>query len=492
MKKNWIAIAIALLALAYPASAWLIGRNAESTLVRNSERMLASAPYMKVIKRNFQGGVFSSTEDTTIEIAGDLFRSLAEMQKMPKENPGEPSDANEPNTTVDEPAAISSEPIKPISITIRNHIKHGPFAGGSLALAKIDTELVFDEKVQQQISKAFAGKKPLEITTTMNFAGGGTSLMTSPAVTLSPKEGAGTLNWKGLQGKVDFTKDVATYKGDITAAGFEFTGGQKKETIKMSGLHLLTDKRRLNEASIFYFGKDNGTIKEMSFSSASDPGKAFTLKDITYLADMSEAAGFSDVTAKMGADKLLVGTDGYGPAHYDFSIKHMHTPTLEKFIKAFGEIYSGKHKTPEEMTAASLAPWKQYVPDLLKNNPELIIDRISFTTTEGEAMFKGNVKIPGATAEDFANPLGMIGKVNAAFDIAIPEALVMKLSGAGKQTDDEKAAAAEVMQQQLQGVEQQGYITREGKILKSHFEWKAGKGTINGKPFAMPGAPPQE
>jgi uncharacterized protein YdgA (DUF945 family) len=492
MKKNWIAIAIALLAFAYPASAWLIGRNVESTLVRNSERMLASAPYMKVIKRNFQGGVFSSTEDTTIEIAGDLFRSLAAMQETPKESPGEPSDANEPNTTADEPAAISSEPIKPITIRVLSKVKHGPFAGSGLALAKVDTEILFDEKLQQEISKAFAAKKPLELTTTMNWAGGGTTLVSSPAANVSIQQGAGTLSWRGLQGKIDFTKDMASYRSDLTSEGFEFTGGPKKETVKIGAMHILSNKKRLNDTSIFYFGKDNGTIKEMSFSSASDPGKAFTLKDITYLADMSEAAGFSDMTAKMGADKLLVGTDGYGPAHYDFSIKHMHTPTLEKFIKAFGEIYSGKHKTPEEMTAASLAPWKQYVPDLLKNNPELIIDRISFTTTEGEAMFKGNVKIPGATAEDFANPLGMIGKVNAAFDIAIPEALVMKLSGAGKQTDEEKAAAAEMMQQQLQGVEQQGYITREGKILKSHFEWKAGKGTINGKPFAMPGAPPPQ
>ena len=492
MKKSWIAIVVALLAIAYPASAWFIGKNVESSLVANTQRTLAAAPYLKVVKRNYQGGVFSSTEESTIEIAGDLFRSLESMQKTSEENPDEPSDGVDPDAATEEPAAAPAVPIKPITVTVRNHVKHGPFAGGGLALAKIDTELVFDEKVQQAISTAFAGKKPLEISTTMNFAGGGTSLMTSPAVTLSPKEGAGTLNWQGLQGKVDFTKDMATYKGDITAAGFEFTGGPKKETIKMAGLHLVTDKRRLNDVSMFYFGKDNGIVKEMSFSSASDPSKAFTLKDITYVGDTNEAGGFADIIAKMGANQVMVGADGYGPAHYDFSLKHLHAPTLEKFFKAFGEIYSGKHKTPEEMSAATFAPWKNFGPELLKHNPELVIDRISFTTPEGEAMFKGNLKIPGATPEDMANPFGMIGKINAAFDISMPEALVMKLSGAGKQTDEEKAAAAEMMQQQLQGLEQQGYIVRADKLWKSRLEWKDGKGAVNGKPFQMPGAPPQE
>ena len=111
---------------------------------------------------------------------------------------------------------------------------------------------------------------------------------------------------------------------------------------------------------------------------------------------------------------------------------------------------------------------------------------------EGEAVFKGKVKIPGATADDSNNPLRLITKVEASVDVALPEAMIAKLSAAGKESSEEKAAAAEMMLKQLQGVADQGYITREGKMIKSHLEWKNGKGLINGKPFQMPGAPPQE
>jgi uncharacterized protein YdgA (DUF945 family) len=176
--------------------------------------------------------------------------------------------------------------------------------------------------------------------------------------------------------------------------------------------------------------------------------------------------------------------------HYDFSVKHLHAATLEKLIKAFGQIYSGSYKTPEEMTAATLAPWKQHGPELLKHNPELIIDRISFAMPEGEAMLKGNVKMPGVTAEELANPLGLLGKLDAAVDIAVPEALIAKIASAGKESAEEKTMAADMMQQQLRGLEQQGYLTRAGKVLKSRLEWKAGKPTINGKPFQIPGAAP--
>ncbi len=488
MKKNWIAIVIALLVIAYPASAWWIGKKVESGMVANTERMLATTPYLKVIRRNHQGGIFSSTEDTTIEIAGDLFRSLSEMQKAPEKSTSEESDPS----AIEPPPAIPKEPMKPITLRVLSHIKHGPFAGGGLAFAKVDTELVFDDKVQLEIDKVFAGKKPLTLSTVMNWSGGGTTDVNSPAANVTIQQGAATLNWHGLQGKIHFTKDLASYKADVSSAGLEFTGGPKKEMMKIGTMQIQSDKKRLGESAFLYTGKDNGTIKEMSFSNEADPSKAFSLNDIAYVGDMTEAGGFVDMVAKMGAKNFAIGADTYGGAHYDFTIKHLHAATLEKLIKSFGDFYSGKHKTPEEMMAASMAPWKNYGPEILKHNPEFIIDRVSFATADGEAVLKANVKIPGATAEDVANPMTLIPKIDASADFTLPEALVAKLAGAGKQTDEEKATAAEMMQQQLQSAEQQGYIVRADKLIKTHFEWKNGKGMVNGKPLPMPGAPPQE
>ena len=484
MKKTWIAVVVALLALAYPASAWLIGKNVQSAMKINAERALESAPYLKVVNRKYQGGVFSSTEESTIEVAGELFRSIEAMQTAPTENSGDPSEEQE--------AAAPAVPMKPILITIRNHIKHGPVAGGSLALAKVDTELVFEDKIQQEITKAFAGKKPLEISTTMNFAGGGTSILSSPPASVSIKEGTTKVSWLGLRGTADFTKDMASYKSDVSSAGLEMSGGPKNEVMKMSDLRVVSDKKRLPGLSMFYLGKDNGTIKQMSFSSAGEPNKAIMMNDITYLGDVTEAGGYIDIAAKMGATKLTVGADGYGPAHYDLSLRHLHTQTFEKIMKSLAEFYSRKHKSLEDMSNATLDPWKKFGPELLQHHPEIVIDRISFTTVDGEAMIKGSVKAPTATAADATNSAALLGKLQAQVDVVLPDGMLMKFSGAGKETDEEKAMAAEMMIQQLQGLEQQGYVTRADKLWKSRLEWKDGQVTVNGKPFQMPGAPAPE
>lgn len=487
MKKNGIVAVIALLAVAYPATAWLIGKNIESSLTEYRTKALADVPYVKIVKSDYQRGLFSATEKVSVEIAGDLLRSLEGMKKSGER----PENGEEnPDAAPEIKPASPAETAKPLIITFVNRIAHGPLAGGKLALGKIETTLEFDEKVTQEIVKVFGNNKPLEIVTTMSWNGAGTSTVNSPATVAPFKRGTAEMSWQGLQGTVDFTKGTATYRATISAPGISIKDSAKNEEINIVGMQVVSDKRRLKENSGLYLGRDTGTIKSFSVNGQAEGSKTFTLQDISYTSDMNESAGFADMIAKMGAAKLIVASDSYGPVHYDFSVKHLKSDVLEQFFKSFAEIYSGKHKTAEEFSAATLAPWKKFGPELLKYNPEFIIDRISFAMPEGEAKLNANVKIPGTTPEDMANPFMLIGKLDASADIALPEALVAKLSGSGNKTAEEQAAAKAMFEQQIAGLEQQGYVIRENKILKSRLKFKDGKATINDKPFQMPGSAP--
>ena len=489
MKKNTIAVVIALLAAVYPASAWLIGKNIESTLTEYRTKAIANAPYLKIVKNDYQRGLFSSTEKVSIELAGDLLRNLEGMKKA-GELPNAEDENSEADTATEKKPSASAEALKPLIITFVNHISHGPFAGGKPALGIIETTFEFDEKATQEIAKVFGNKKPLEMVTTLGWNGGGTGTISSPATIAPFQRGTTEMNWQGLTGNVDFTKGMATYKANFTAPGISIKNSAKNEEIRIVGMQMVSDKKRLKEDSMLFLGKDTGTIKSISGIGQAEGGKGFTLEDVTYTSDMNESAGFADMIAKMGAAKLLVATDSYGPVHYDFSMKHLKADVLEQLFKSFGEIYSGKHKTQEEFTAAALAPWKKFGPELLKHNPELIIDRISFAMPEGEAKLNANVKIPGATTEELANPFMLVGKIDASAEIALPEALVAKLAGSGNKTAEEQAAAKAMFEQQIAGLEQEGYVTRENKILKSRLKFKDGKATINDKPFQVPGAAP--
>ncbi len=489
MKKNGIAALIALLVIAYPVSAWLIGKNIESSLTEYRTKVWGDTPYLKIVKSDYQRGLFSSTEKVSVELAGDFLRSLDGM-KMAGELPEAEDENSETGTAAEKKQYLPAEPTHPLIITFVHRIAHGPFAAGKPALGRIETTLEFDEKVTQEIAKVFGNKKPLEILTIMSWSGGGTGTISSPATIASFQRGTTEMNWQGLKGSVDFTKDATTYRADISAPGISIKNTAKNEEIKIIGIQVVSDKKRLKEGSMLFLGRDTGTIKSLSGVGQTDGSKGFTLEDISYTSDMNESAGFADMIAKMSAAKLIVASDSYGPVHYDFSVKHLKSDVLEQFFKSFGEIYAGKHKTTEEFTAATFAPWKKFGPELLKHNPELIIGRLSFAMPEGEAKLNANVKIPGATPEDIANPFMLIGKLDASADIALPEAMVAKLAGSGNKTPEEQTAAKAMFEQQLAGLEQQGYVSRENKILKSRFKFKDGKATINDKPFQMPGAAP--
>ena len=75
------------------------------------------------------------------------------------------------------------------------------------------------------------------------------------------------------------------------------------------------------------------------------------------------------------------------------------------------------------------------------------------------------------------------GRAAMATSVSDPEAL-----------EEESAMRAMQFQQQVAMLTEQGYLTREGKRLKSKAEFKQGQLLINGKPFMppQPGEMPME
>jgi uncharacterized protein YdgA (DUF945 family) len=126
------------------------------------------------------------------------------------------------------------------------------------------------------------------------------------------------------------------------------------------------------------------------------------------------------------------------------------------------------------MNAAMMQPFKQYAAELLKYDPEFVIDRVGIVTPEGEGVIKGVIKLKGVTPEDFASsqPAALLGKIDADLTIEVAQKLIEKIpngnTGAGAAIDG-------------------GYAKRDGEKLVSHIEYKQGQLKINGKPQAIPG-----
>lgn len=466
----------AVLAVGYPAAAWYLGTQIEKAHA-DARAMLATQPYLKVTNQSYERGLFSASETTTIEIPAALFHP-----------PGaKADDANEVDA-----AAEKQKAQPPFRITVRTAIQHGPMPGFSTLAAGSEVSTIeFDEPLRTKIAEAFGTNQPFDIRTTYNFQGGGRSTFASQPFKLvlpgDTPESKAMLSGERTDMAMEFSKGLAEYTLRGTAPRFALSepGGS---SVLITGMAIDSQlKRVFPDEPMLYSGSQKITVAEVSVTpgDAAQPGpeQKVSLKEIAYDVQMPVAGDFIDVVAKMGANVVQVGEQNYGPAHYDFSLKHLQARKLVTLSRGFTALYAKPEIFADQnQLLQSLMPLKDPLFDLLADGPVFSIDRIAFRTAEGEASFNASIKLADPKPDDFSNPLMLLAKLDAGATIALPTALVDSLIGAGK-SEEEAQWARQSAAKTLEQFKQQGYITVENNLLKSSVTFKGGQLQVNGKPF---------
>ena len=463
MKKPvLLAVGAAVVALAYPGSAWLLGTRVEAAF-DEQYRALEEQPYIKVVSRDYQRGLFSATETVTFELTG-LSEILATKHDADME-------------TADAPPATPAESLR---FTIRTEIKHGPLPGFSaFGAATADSELVLTPEQQAAVTKVFGDKKPLQVHSVFGLLGGGSSTLSSPATTFDTpaKEGEKPLHvvWNGLEITADFTSHMKQYsfKGEIP--GFEISDGNGGHG-QLSGLHIEGEQQRVfDDLPNFYSGTVRMTLAQLIFTETAKEGSTtpttlFDVKQLAYDASVPVNGEFVDLIGKIAVETAQFEGENYGPAHYDFSLRHLHARTTAELYQKLMKWYADPARLAAEKNGnpmAGLETLRDPALALLKYAPEIRLDRLSFNSPQGEANVSATVKLGEIQAEELANPFALLGKLDAGADLSLPEALMGDLIDADK----------------LGAFEQMGYVTREGKLLRSKIAFAKGQLTVNGKPF---------
>jgi uncharacterized protein YdgA (DUF945 family) len=443
------------LIVAYPAAAWYTGTRVEATM--NTWSTQANQyPNLKVVKHEFKRGVFSSTEDTIIEFPAGLF------PKLP-------------------PVAGAPEP-QSLQVHFINHIKHGPFPGLRFGSATIDTELVLDDTTKAAAEKIFGQQAPLQILTKLNYLGGGSVLLSSPAVTTTIDQTQSKIEWKGIKLDIGFSGDYKDLSMKLDAPGLN-AHMQDGSNLVMGAIAANGTMQQVAPNSFLYLGKTTATLDQLKMSSAV-PTKSFDLQKLTIESDVSSKADLIDMVAKVGAQKLITSKMEFSDIHYDYGIRHLHQPTLIKLVDAI--YHPPQNQAGTDPTQNVIGPWKEFGPILLQNKPEFSIDRISVTTPEGEAKLSATATIGDASIDDLQSFALLMPKLLASATVSVPEPMMTKLMMGSVTDPDMQAKMQQGFKQQIATFEQQGYIIRKDQILSANLDWKQGQMTINGKP--MPGA----
>lgn len=486
MKKSSIALAVtAALVLAYPAASYVSGQRLEAKLTKTDEA-ISMLPTLKVVKQTYQRGFFSSVQESTYEFSVADANQLLPMSLDQESEPGEAAELGDTAETASN--KLTPSPLfKKFQFTIINRIQHGPIPGiVGVGAGKIDSDIIFPDEVQKELKKIFGDKKFLNVRTVLNYGGGGTVYADSPAVSTTLGSTQDKLNWKGIKLEASFDEGYQKFAYKLQADGADIVAKDPKNEavthhFQIGKISFNGDNQRAYPKSFLFLGSTHFSIDSLNYSDNSNTDRGFSLAKLLVSSNSTVKNDLLDISLKMGVDQVQVSKKDIGAIHYDYSLKRLHAPSLQKFSESLLKLDSNM-KDPEQILALQKSI-KALGIEIFKHDPVVSLDRLSLTGKNGEVKASADLKLINFQPDDLENPMKLVPKLESKGQINIAEALVQELIENTQTDPNARSMAMNMFTMQLANLETQGYVKRDGKNLQSQLLWSNGKLSINGKPY---------
>jgi uncharacterized protein YdgA (DUF945 family) len=484
MKK--ILITVAVLVLLYPVVAWLMGFAIEQRVEGLAEQGQLMVPQLRLIQKTRHGGL-TSDEDSSYELGSTLkvtrhyhrgwYSSVDEATVEMSGGPLGALSAIKPGIAS---ALNSGSEHTPFRFTLRTVIDHGPICGlKCFALADAEAHVSFTGPLQAALTRLFGNQEPITLRTRLGFFGGGSVTMSGRGFAHAQIGKDASLSWGGLDGTMHYGSRLDWLEIAATAPSLQLEGA--KGTLQIDGMTL--DGRSKRVLRTLYEGNSRMQIKHLGATGA-DKAQLISINDLLFVNQNQAQGGFMSMGYQVGSGAIVTQSLTLSSAHIDLTWKHLGLESLESFVaatRAAGQ--QNASVAPAVRMQSMMAALKQPLQALLLDQPELDIDRLSAATAKGQAAVTGVVRLVGAGVADFDVPARLLGKLDVHLDVAIDQAFLSGLPGAG----------ANVLAQ-LQPMIDQGYVTLSNGALRTQILFRSGMTTFNAKPFnpaaMQPAVPP--
>lgn len=430
MANRILAPAAALLALVvagYTGAAWYTGKRIEDNAGEQGKTLHKLLPFAAIDTLAYDRGIFSSDETLLVTLG-------------------------------------TSPAGEPVGFTIYSKIRHLPLTG------LISGTLV---AIDSRISAKGAATSPFAIRTLLRYNGDGQTEISLPDMD-SPQ-----LSSNGVLFKIDFTQNMASYtfRGDIKKLTIT---GQSGVQTRLADLHLEGSQQRVfPDGPALYGGTSHLALGSFEIGAAGSPMTAMSIQLMTgdQAANFDKHNGLMDVSQKIGIQSAVFAGQDWGPAEFDISLNHIDARSLAALNQAF--LGAGN-----QMDAAHSAEWlmasKPQLEEVLKHNPELRIERFSFTRPDGESSLSALFKFENIQPADLTTPAALLNKLHVTAAFKSPERDLATL--APRQAAISGLAGGNWLGAMLDA----GYFARSNGYISSHMEYRNGNVWLNGKPYQRP------
>ena len=450
IRINVALLLILLMAGGYSSAAWWIGLTTEHRLQQNEEQVLKGASYLTLVSRDYRRGVFSSTEDVTYGLGGSMGQYLRMSGAA---------------------AALSA-----LRLTVHNTIQHGPLPGfrTTVALAAIDSTLQPPAALQSAIDTVLHGRPLLHSHTIVHWTGDSEGTLESPAFQYRLPDGT-RIVWDGISGKGLATSDLSHLSGQVSAPGLTLDG--PKGRFELHGLSFNADMQRALDT--FYIGRSE---VQLSSVAAHEPnGTLLSIQAIALQSDSDLNDGYLDQHANLSADRVDVAQFSLTRVGYEQTLSHLHAESLAALVAALRDaqrdLASGA-PGPAKISQTQMTAFSRYGLALAVHEPVLKIERLGFMAPEGEFRLSAKLAVPGLSQQELQGPAAMAAlmiHLDLTADLRIDAPLLDKLLEASGKRD--------MVSPQLDQLERQGYLHRDGNAYTTALIFHAGTLTINGLPY---------
>lgn len=476
MKKSLVAISvIVVLGAAWTGASWYTGKQLEQNMgeaVANANAQLNTRyPHsgLKVVYQDYQRGIFSSSLRLVVQ----------------------------PDSTAPESILNQGD-----EIAFVETIDHGPFPAAQLkkfnlipSAASVHSELQNTAKVKQLFDLT-QGKSPVTADTRVGYGGDTASVISLLPVTY--QQNTSKVEFAGGTINLDIAKDMQKINLDTKIGSLAFTSPNplgQLEKVAISGANI-TSNNHLSQAQL-YLGDANLTTDSINVSI--DGKDAAQLSGMKVNSSITEDQQNLKGQVDYSVDSLKIQGADFGSGKFTLKLNKIDEQALKQFTDNYNQqamqlLKQSGDLTPEDYQKQAESVLLSNLPTLLKGNPSVSIDPLSWKNSKGESTFTLDLdlkdytagKMPVTSIDQLVSQL--IGKLDAKLNIPLDMATELTTQTAkveGYSGDD----AEKLAKQQVQGLAAMGQMfkitTLQNNAISSTFHYADNVIDLNGQKMTL-------
>lgn len=442
MKKSLVAVGVIIaLGAVWTGASWYTGKQLaqriDTVTAELNKQVQQAYPNsgLKVVYRDYQGGVFSSTFALVLQ-----------------------ADSNAAGTPALTPGT---------EIVMNETVSHGPLPLANLkkfnlipALASVHSEIANTEATKS-LFDLLQGQPFFSAETRVAFNGDSASVISLRPLDLA--ENDGKFQFSGSDISLDLSSDLRAGRisGNVAKVVMEKVNPQgDKELVTVEGLALQGDSQR----GKFDLNNGTGLVSIKSLAIVPQNGESVSFNNFVVKSSSREDDKNLSGEFSIALDAMLMKDRNLGSAQFNLAFSQLDGEGAKQFVQAYQKlsaelITSGANADPTEFNHLLGLTFMQHLPQLLKGNPSVSISPISWKNAKGESTFNLVLDLtnpvqttplsPEAQSDEEALIRRSVKKLDITFNAPMPmlaEAMV-QVGGQPQSDEERKQLTASALEQ---------------------------------------------